>query len=230
VTDDLTAVLGWDPTEPLHPDLVPYIEPHPGLGQVLRHPLVYQVPYTPQVAAWVNKAYAAKVPALAEALAEGRWHTYVMIHERPHRLDALRRIARDERMTDAAYWSLVSEVWIDSENIWQNLDEWHDVLEADRLDREAMMDADERAALASMPDVVTIYRGCTSGLNEEGFSWSEDFARAEWFAKRHDHGDEQVVIEATCPRDAIIAVFHGRGENEVIVDPESVAFVKYREV
>ena len=84
---------------------------------------------------------------------------------------------------------------------------------------EYLMDAEELMQLQEMDDTVTIYRGVTSHnqKNIKALSWTLDRDKAEWFAHRFD--EEGTVYEAQIDKENILALFNGRNEAEVIVDP-----------
>lgn len=214
--------------EPLHPDLDPWVEEEGGpLGRMLRHPLVYAVPLVHH--GMVNHAYEVKRAALEKAVRDRDLHTYVFLHERPYRFEAL--LAGRERIQPDSdqWWAVVGDVWIDSENLWQHADEWRELLALP--DARAIMTDDEREALAALPDVVTVWRGCQATLNEDGLSYTLDRRRAEWFAVRFSgRGDHEVLVEATVPRDRIVAYLTRRGEDEIVAHDADVTVVSYHEI
>lgn len=197
--------------EPLHPDLVPYLEKDGALGAQLRHPLVYQVPLWSNGSA--NAYYLQKKADLIDAVLHRKYSRIVFLHERPYRLDAFTKIASD--LPDETYWSLLASIWTDTENAWQNLDEWRKLFNSNRPKRERLMDRDEILAHSSLPDTVTVYRGCQKGINEDGISWTLKRDKAEWFATRL--GKDGVVLEKEIQKKDIIAVFTNRNEFEVIL-------------
>jgi hypothetical protein len=212
--------------EELDPELAEWIEDGP-LGPMLKHPLVYDITGV-HVPGIPNRQLRYKKAVLKEAVERGDWHTVVFLHERPYRASALFRVMQEhgEQMSDADYWKLVGRVWVDSENIWQNTLEWDALLGSERGGREAIMVPDvfddDDADLAmhrALPETVTVYRGATAGLNEEGLSWTTDRNTAVWFARRFaDHRDgEPVVLTGTVAKSDVIACFTGRGESEVVV-------------
>ena len=79
---------------------------------------------------------------------------------------------------------------------------------------------EEREQLEELDDTVTVYRGVTSynADNIKALSWTLDYKTAEWFAHRFD--EDGTVYEAQIPKQHIYALFNGRGESEVIVDPK----------
>lgn len=85
---------------------------------------------------------------------------------------------------------------------------------------EYLMDEEERAAYQALEDPVTVYRGVTSynAQNIRALSWTLDRDTAEWFA--HRFGEEGTVYEAQVGKEHILALFTGRNESEVIVDPK----------
>ncbi len=134
---------------------------HPVLGPVLQHPLVYFVPYFPQMAAYANEMLRQKEAALKTAIENKDWVKAVFLHERPWRCDAFSLHA--ETMDDKTYWSLLAQIYTDSENIDENFDAWEVLLASSRPGREAFMQADERAFLSRLPEEIQVYRGGADG-------------------------------------------------------------------
>lgn len=209
--------------EELLPELQLYVEQTLGMT-VLRHPLVYSVPHGPFFNKMVNARYRFMLERSRKMLAEGLYGEYVALHERPHRLDALLRVA--EKMSDAEYWECLGWVYTDSENITQNRAEWRRALLSKRPDRYNLMCGEDRTTLAGLPDRVTAYRGF-AGADQaaQGFSWTTERDRAVWFARRarclnERRGMTSKVATVTVARTELIAYFGGRGESEVLLDPK----------
>lgn len=220
--------LNDDGTPPdLHPDLVPYVDEGGRFGPVLHHSLVIEMFYDPLHNGRINRLYEAKLAAIDAAADAMDWDTFVFLRERPYRLDAFAYIA-EEIEDDATYWRLLASLWIDTENLWQNVDLWREFLDADRPGRtEYLMDDDaDRTMFEHVPDMLTVYRGvCIDDLDDDsGLSWTSDETRAEWFARRFAsvRGDEPTVLVGTVNKGDVIATFAGRGEEEVVVLPEHV--------
>lgn len=209
--------------EPLLPELEPYVIEDGPLGPMLKHPLVFELALN--MPGMVNERYRHKNAAAEKAAAEDDWSTYVFLHERPYRFNALEFADVFGTCPPQEFWQLVADVWTDSENVWQNAEAWRDLLERAGADeRRWMMDEEEADALAVMPDEITVWRGCIAGQNEDGFSWTIDREKAEWFAKRFASAQrgEGRVIEGRVKRVDVIAHFTGRGESEIVVLPENV--------
>ena len=87
------------------------------------------------------------------------------------------------------------------------------------VDRSMLMDKGEREQLDALPDPVTIYRGVTSynANNIRALSWTLDSSKAEWFANRF--GEHGTVFQARIDKRHILALFNGRDEAEIVVDP-----------
>ncbi len=126
---------------------------------------------------------------------------------------------------------LVSEVGLsDKEYNKQLKDAWTSGVGTGRAipyfmmaDPELIMDKRERNALHKMPDIVTLYRGCSKNeLNEEegntlGISWTTNREVAEFFAFRfgYDENRPRVVVSCEVPKGEILAYF-GEPEFECI--------------
>jgi hypothetical protein len=87
------------------------------------HPLVQQLPglVDPEHAAILNHRYREKRQYVEKAIADRDWSTFIFLNERPYRIGAFMEIAHE--LSNKEYWPLVSEMWSDSENIWQNLED-----------------------------------------------------------------------------------------------------------
>jgi len=215
--------------ETLHPDLVPYLDEHPELEIILRHPLVYQVPLWSNGSA--NKIYEHKKKEIKRVLLEKDYRTYVWLHERPHRLTAFEEIS--DELTDVNYWKLLSSIWTDTENSYADYKKWRSLFSSKRSSKHYLMDEKEDQLLRSLPDEVVIYRGCQKNLNENGLSWSLDKSTAEFFANRFNQkgiieffanrsNQKGIILEKKISKKDIIAVFTGRGEAEVIFNDTSI--------
>jgi hypothetical protein len=201
--------------EPLHEDLQVWLEE--GDFPVLRHPLVYGVPYILQLNYMYNKQYEHKVEKKKESLEKGEWSTYIWIHERPYRFEAFLDIEHLIE-TDKEWWEILSGIWIDSENIWQHLDEWVNLF-ISRGNSYYFMDENERKAFEELPDEITIYRGHQT-KNKNGLSWTLNEEKAHWFAKRFKASGK--VERKTIRKTDVIAYLLGRNEQEIIYIPDEL--------
>jgi len=210
--EDLMAKIIAEQNETLHPDLVPYLEQSSEGWLMLRHPLVYQVPFFSNGSA--NAYYEQKRIAVEKATADKNYKQFVWLFERPYRVEAFIKIA--DKLSDTEYWRLLSDVWIDTENQYAYLNEWKKLLASKRPNRHYMMGEEEDNILRSLSNQVTIYRGCQKGLNEDGLSWTLDKSKAKFFANRF--GKKGIILERKVPKSDIMAVLLGRGESEVICE------------
>ena len=90
--------------------------------------------------------------------------------------------------------------------------------------RHEMMTDEENAALAALPEVVTIYRGC-AWANRNGLSWTLDKNIAAGFPFLNRYRvKEPILITARIRRDRIVALKLDRKEQEVIcINPKRIA-------
>lgn len=199
--------------EELLPELKRYSYKDDRIGFVIKHPLVFSIMHHEMMNAMMNESFRVKTKACEEALQKKDFAKYVFLHERPFRFEAFSAVASS--MKDKEYWELLSEVWIDSENLWQNLPQWKKLLKSTRKGREHFMSAEERKFLKELPEVVTIYRGYQTGKNKGGLSYTWDEAKAKWFSTRLSKTGE--VHVRTVKREKIFAYLDGRNESEIIV-------------
>lgn len=206
----------------LDPELLDYMYEDDDGHTTIKHPLVFSMWHAPLLNRQVNGTLAWKRECLVQYREQHNWHGYINAHERPYRIDALLELAPD--VTHVEWWELVAFVWMDSENIREFPDAWEAILRADRPERHAMMDEDDKDAFDALPTVIVVYQGCTN-LRDDGWSWTIDRTRAEWFANRFamfEKARPRVRVGRVDNKDNITAYLTGRNESEVIVAPEFV--------
>lgn len=196
----------------------------------IKHPLVFSIFHAPALNALVNEQLRVKKAAAEKALEDQDWSQYIYLHERPYRIHALMNIM--DELEDKEYWELLRDVWIDSENLGQHLAIMPILLCPTNRDLSLrpiyLMEEEERKVLESIPDPdnITIYRGYAH-RNKLGWSWTFSPSKALWFAKRfQDKWKTPKVIQGICKREDIIAFFNERGENEVVINPRKISFIK----
>lgn len=207
--------------EELHPVLKPYLYTTTSGVDVLGHPLVQCVFYTPHQNKILNHAYHQKMKLVAESINKSDWDSYVFLHERPYRAKALRGVMN--KIPPDQYWPLIRSVWIDTENLWQWGELKRTLLLAKKPLRRLLMNEAEREMLNGMQEVTPlIFRGFSPPGKAKGWSWTFDRTKAEWFAKRFaEKGTGRVAIGEVYTKD-IIAYFESRNEWEVVVEPSKV--------
>lgn len=206
-------------------------------GASIKHPLVFSIVHHPSANAMVNAQLRSKRAALQRAAEQQNWTSYVYLHERPYRLDAFMDI-RDAIIKSEDYWRLLGEIWVDSENIWQNRDQWRELFEEpERGSMEYFMEPGDRSAMklppakGGLPPIFTIYRGFNYEGGEDGFSWTVDKPRAKWFARRLCDEDEvPMVATGTISRRDVIGYMGSRGEQEIVALPENVCAIEIEDV
>lgn len=120
------------------------------------------------------------------------------------------------------YAKVLADAWIRSENPNNdpNLSRGKLLSMFKAADPTVLMDADERARLDELDETVTVYRGVRSSRpgGVKALSWTLDQNIAQWFADRY--GRQGTVYVAKIDKKHIHALFQGRNESEVIVDPK----------
>lgn len=238
-------------------DLEPYIIESGGI-RFLKHPLVNEIivgdldikipDNFKQVlvpkgydAETFGDAYVSKIKfkqdLLEKAIDRQDWDDVFMIISKPYRLSWLEEnydLITDEK----AYYEFLKDAYIQSEFPMSGFSEYEDLLKLFwHYDKpHLMMDSDELSFYNDLDDTITIWRGIRveDEIDEDniGFSFTLDKERAEWFAKRfsQDGKGTPMLIEATVNKDKILSVFLNRGEEEVLVSPDNLEFIKLEEL
>ncbi len=213
--------------EPLRSDLLAYL--HHGTGEsdglVLEHPLVHVAGVKPDGAAWINHLVKTAEQAAEQALADGRWLDYVLLHEPPYRVAVFAKLAK--KLPDAVYWKALGEIYIYTENIWQHKRRLANLFASGRPHRQQLMSAYERRYLAHRPSRLTVYRAFPS-RQLQGWSWTLDEKKGLWAAKKLAMvglGTPKVATGKAKKSD-VIAYFSRRKEKEIVIDPVKVKVVE----
>lgn len=201
-------------TEPLDPALVPYVEERGQWGPMLRHPLVYQVPLLNNGLA--NQMLRQKQGLIHRAERERNWNAVVFFYERAYRLQAFIDyvVGRDDddlpfslHHVSEADRDLACDVWVDSENIQQNIEEWRRLFaNGDDL---WLGTVQERMQFNGLPDPIPAYRGGAVG----DWSWTTSKATAQFFSRQSGYP----VREALIPKADVFGYLTRRGEYELLV-------------
>lgn len=148
---------------------------------------------------------------------------YTLMCSSFNRLETI--IDLDGRLEWEDWLALLGEEWQSCDNIAQYADHlmtdtpFADVVEVPSLGR-WMMTPEECAALAALPDTVTVYRGCYA-RNKRGLSWSIDRSVAERFPfiHRYRQAGQALLVRGEVQREHVIAVKLDRQEHELIIAP-----------
>ena len=190
----------------------------------LRHPLVFSVPYLPQPEfdEHLNKMYKHKKKESEKAFQHRDYEKYVWLHERPNRVHAF--ISTTHYLPDQDYWTILGEIFIDTENLWQNFDLWCWLLSSERKEACKIMTQEERDIFSGFPEKITVYRGLNSEKqSSDGLSFTINPEKAKWFSNRF-RGTGKVYWGVINRKD-ILAYFNRRGEEEVVILPGKINFV-----
>ncbi len=213
--------------EDLNADLAPHVTTASGIT-MLHHPLVIEAMYSPMRNKWINAYYAQKLASLKRARDEGDWSSFVFVHERPYRVDALVE-ALDEGLSGEEAWDIIGSVWTDTENVQEMFDHWIRIWTSGIPGRERAMTEEERADFNAMPDTIEVWRGVSHKQAAKGLSWTTDRSKAVWFAGRAkaiNGGTGRYLVSGTVSKSDVLAYFTGRGESEIVVLPEKVRIAK----
>lgn len=124
-------------------------------------------------------------------------------------------------LTAAELGKILASAWMRSENpnMDPNVSQSKLIALFKKADPRYLMDSEEQLQLAELSDPVTVYRGVTSVNRRRvhAMSWTLNPETAKWFA--HRFGENGIVYEAKIQKAHILALFNGRNESEIVVDP-----------
>ncbi len=177
----------------------------------LKHAYVTTV-YEPKMNALYNLQYLQKCEAIEAAHDARAWETYIFMHERPFRLDALLMlVVEHDRKGEDFGTQMINKylvsVYTDAEGTAINFAVWQILFARLALARRNhdTLPADEW---------LTIYRGYDARARDDGFSWTLDKAQAEFFANRFGKGGK-VKQKVIAPADVMLHN-NDRGESEIV--------------
>ena len=137
--------------------------------------------------------------------------------------------------SDRDFYECLRYVWTNSEGLSKNKETWLMMMKSPRPARKKwLMNKDEHDFLKRLPEIVTIYRGCSVNY-VNGLSWTTDKKRAVWFGNRFNFGkigkrlnnqNECCVVTGQVAKSDILAVFLEQNEFEVVCDPRKVKKMK----
>ena len=159
---------------------------------------------------------------------------YLSTFDKPNRLQAFIGIEQHlgRELSDAEYWHFLGQVYQDTECLYPHRVVLDVLLGSARPNRESIMDANERRALAVLPDEFPVYRGHI-GRNARGWSWTLDLNKARWFAGQFPpslQGIRPKVTSGIVKKADVVALFLGRDELEIVVSPNRVRKTKTSDV
>ena len=173
------------------------------------------MPHFEATNALLNTRFKLISDKLEQSIQAKNYVAIVMLHERPHRLDAFVKYVIDY-VTPSEYWRLLGEIYTDSENIRQNYNAWEELLftHAPAIKPKSFMPEEDYRAFKKLPAKLRVYRGVQSEF-WQGFSWTLNEDKAKWFASRYSSKTGLVTV-GTIKKSKVLGYFNGRGEEEIV--------------
>lgn len=138
---------------------------------------------------------------------------------KPYRLTFLKYAGK--YLSEKNFAEMLCAAWVSSENPNSDVNvSQSELLRMFRsADKSLLMTAEERKRLDELDDPVTVYRGVTpyNAKSVKAMSWTLDYEKALWFAKRFD--SDGTVYTAEIEKSHILALLDGRDESEIVVEP-----------
>jgi hypothetical protein len=178
-----------------------------------------------------NKVYLSKKEQLDEVVEQEDWISYLALHERPHRLEALLELIQEFKVADEQIWPVVGWAWSDTEGVRWNLDTWRGIWSMECQYRHLVMHEDERKVFDQLPEQMTIWRGVNHEDAVQGLSWTLNRDTAVRFAKRFaEENDPLLLAKGQVTKGNVLAYFADRKEDEIVVMPENVCEIEVTEL
>ena len=203
----------------LKPRYARYLDPRTGF---FHHPL--QVTHCiPGMALRLEICLEYAEAMYRKAKQDGDWEAAIYMHATAYQMDAFEK--HSPKLDDATYWKTLARVWERQVNVREKKARTLRFFTAPRGERQALMTKGERHTLDCLPETFPVYRGFT--LNRlRGVSWTLSKKTARKFAKSHGQYDEDRglprMAEAKAHKKDVLAYFHGRGQDEIVIDPASL--------
>ena len=161
-----------------------------------------------------NKQLIRKQERLKEFENDKNFESYLFLIEKPFRVTTFSELVKQNKIKRLSkkYWKILSFIWTDSENIFQNKELWDDLLK-DKTNSHFFMSKKDLNFFNSLENEFMVYRGYTHW--ENGYSYSLDKERAVFFANRF--GQNGKVKEMLVKKEDVFAYTNSREENEIII-------------
>ena len=214
--------------EELLPELQEHLEARDDGVTALSHPLIIIPIYSEHFAKQANDTLNHKTKRIQKAIKTNDLDSIMWLHVRPYRLWAFSQFSKF--MKPEQYWKTLKAIWMDSEFPMLEKDLWLSMFTAEVKQKRKFMTGSERRILQDLPETVDIYRGYDgSRQGTLGLSWTLSKDKAIWFAHRLG-ADDPFLATATCKHDSILAYFHARGDQEIIIDPLDAQIIDNEQV
>lgn len=159
-----------------------------------------------------NKPYRVRRELAQKYLEEENFDSFIFIHERPFRLEALVEVLFSIKKEDL--FRIVEYVWTDLEGPCVNLEVWKYIF--NYCEELGVLEDSKK----DLPEKFTIYRGTRAGIEDIGISWTLDASVAKMFSERFytKRTNKQPIVKIKEVKKEDIFLFtDARGEKEVIL-------------
>ena len=124
-------------------------------------------------------------------------------------------------MSEKDYAEMLKHIWTISENPNMDINVTTDecIEYFKKANKDYLMDEEEKEVYNNLPDIVTLYRGVSTGRNPYGLSFTPDKDKAIWFQNRFSNGENKgYLLTLKVRKSDCICYLNSRGEKEIILD------------
>jgi len=122
--------------------------------------------------------------------------------------------------SDEQYWMLLGVAYCNQRCTHNRRDLFDELFRSKRPGREHLMNEEQRAIFARLPEEFVVYRGYSDDDWDgyaDGIAWILDRHHAVWFANRHRGAKNVRVIRAKVRKEDVWAYF---GDGDILLPPE----------
>lgn len=116
------------------------------------------------------------------------------------------------------------EAYCSSDDLFPHKRLIRQILFSKRINREFLMERNERKVLNELPGQLRVFRGMAMNefvSKDYGVSWTLDYEVAKYFASKYSrnfstNGNRRVIVAKTINKENVIAYMDGRSEKEIL--------------
>lgn len=154
------------------------------------------------------------------------FHIFWMI-TKPYKATFFKYI--NKYLSNEDFSKILIDIWVSCE--FQSLDvnvSMNDFLKwFKRIDKNIVMNDEEKTYFKSLPEKVEIFRGVQDIQFKNGISWTSNKDCAIWFAERFKRSNSKSILLSTkVNKNDILLYTNCRGEDEVIINPFKLENIK----
>lgn len=208
-----------EPYEPLRQELYRYLEKS-RWGHFIRHPFCNDLIQNLDYCSRIHEQIDERAAVADKCFEDQDWEGYlgcIDVSLQPEWFDKDKDLFSDEQ-----YWRLLGGVYQYQRCTHNRRDLFDELFRSERPSREHLMNEEERAIFARLPDEFVVYRGYSDDDWDgyaDGIAWTLDRRYAVWYANWNREDENVRVIRAKVRKADVWAYFD---DGDILLPPEMV--------